>query len=226
MKRTIKTIVAVLICIGSLFSVSCNSTTKEKEMDMRDKYYDAVDELFDDYLMYLDYSYHHGMTDYFSREIVEYFEDGDDLFVICKFCSRNNYTDGTVWQDQLLVFVAEKSENGYHLEIPLWMGIEGIYAVNTAIVPLHDDYNNKAFPSYHSWGNTVQLRTKCYGFAYKSIDETRSLYFDGNKMKEIECINPFTNEPFILCYSDEGKFYSLFEMLFVPQHKRHTLEIK
>ena len=225
MKRTIKKIVAVLICIGSLLSVSCDDENGYEIM--REKYYETVEDLFKDFLVYQDYEFHHGMCDCFAREIIEYFEDGDDVFIICKFSSRgdySNYTDGEISSDQFLVLKGEKNENGYHLEIPLWMGISGIYAIYYAIVPLHDNYYISAFPSYGS--NTVQIQNKCYGFAYKSIDETRSLYFDGNKMKEIECINPFTDEPFILCYSDEGKFYSLFEKLFVPQHKRHTLEIK
>ena len=212
-----KSIIAFVTIITMIFLSSCDGVDEYDILDMGNKYYETVEELHKDYVITKEYAYNNSgdTSPYNTRDIVQYFEDSDVVIVICTYA--HSPTD-EIYKDSLYIYFIEKTENGYHLEMPSL----GVYNLSWAELPFSEDYSNS---SVYLWPGS-QYHNKCYGFAYKSIDETRSLYFDGNKMKEIECINPFTNEPFILCYSDEGKFYSLFEKLFVPQHKRHTLEIK
>lgn len=203
-------IVCSLIVIVGTFN---HSTTV-----LNEKHYNTVDELHENYLISLSEAYYNGdsMTDYYPKEIVTHFEKETDVFVICTYSSS---IDGEVNQNALLVYIAKKNETGYYLEVP-YLGVGAIYS---AVVPLHSDYSHRSYTNNYTEYKTLNSKL-CYGFAYKNNHETNSLYFDDIEMGEMKCINPFTDEEFILCYAVSDKVYHFFEMLVVPTSKRHTLK--
>jgi hypothetical protein len=185
-----------------------------------DKTYNTIEELHSDYLEALDLAYNNGdsMTDYYPKELVSYFEDGDDVLVVCKYSSDMNTE---VKQDSLLVYIVKKTIEGYHLEIPR-MGISAIYM---AVIPLHSNYDHFSYDYSYVEYKTPEEK-KCYGFAFKDTNADYDLYFDGVKMDEIKCVNPFTDEEFILCYATSDKTYNVLESFMTPKDQRHTLEIQ
>ena len=186
----------------------------------QNKYYDTVEELHYEYLLEFEKSYNNGdsMTDYYPEKLVNYFEDNDVVYVICTYSSL---IDKNVETDSLMVYILNKNHNGYYLEIPYY----GISAIYSAIIPLHDNYENLDYKKNYTEYKNKDFEV-CYGFAYKNNKESYNLLFDDSIMKEIECINPFTNEEFILCYGTSQKVYNLIGMILTPLEERHILTIQ
>ena len=210
---------ALLLCIVSgviIFSQITNYNTTV----FNDTTYVTIEKLHDDYVEALERAYSNGdsVTDYYPQELVSYFEDGEDVIVICTYSSGINTE---VKQDSLLVYIAKKTIEGYYLEIP-HMGISAVYM---AVIPLHSNYDHFTYDYAYMEYKTVEQK-KCYGFAFKDTSAEHALYFDGLKMNETECMNPFTGEEFILCYASSDKTYNVIESIMTPKDERHTLEIK
>ena len=208
-------LIICVFCIISIIYGICNYNTTI----FKNQYYDSVEELHDDYLLELEEAYNNGdsMTDYYPKKIVNYFEEGKNVYVICTYSSL---FEADVNTSALLVYILNKNEKGYYLEIPYY----GVSAIYSAIIPLHDDYENSDYKK-----NYMEYKNKnskiCYGFAYKSYSENYNLLFDGNIMEEIEFTNPFTKEQFMLCYGTSNKVYNIIEMLFTPLNERHSLTV-
>ena len=147
-----------------------------------------------------------------------YFEEENDAFVVCTYSSL---IDSEVVQDSLFVYIVMKDEQGYYLEIP-HLGVSTIYG---AVIPLHNDYTDWSYKWHYTEYKNTSLK-HCYGFAFKNETDDYDLYFDDHKMNEFKCVNPFTEQEFVLCYAVSDKVYNFFEMIFVPMEDRHTLEIK
>lgn len=224
MKKIGKGIGAFCLCILALMITCviviiygiCNTNTTI----LNNKYYISIEELHKDYVLELGRAYDDGasMTDYYPKEIVDYFEENEDVFVICTYSSL---IDGKIKEDSLLIYIVKKNDEGYYLEIPHF----GISAIHSTPVLLQNNYTSCEYTqSYIEYKNDNYQA--CYGFAFKKIDEDNEFYFDGVKMKEFKIINPFTDEEFELCYAVSDKVYNFIEMIFVPKNKRHTLIIK
>ena len=185
-----------------------------------DTTYETIEELHNNYLEALDRAYKNGdsMTDNYPKELVSYFEDGEDVIVLCTYSSS---IDGESNRDSLLVYIAKKTNEGYYLEIPN-MGISAVYM---AIIPLHSNYEHFSYDYSYMEYKTPEEK-KCYGFAFKDSSASHTMYFDGVKMDEKECTNPFTGEKFILCYASSDRTYNVIQSFIVPKEERHTLEIK
>lgn len=209
----------LILCIVSgviiLLQVSNYSTTV-----FNDTNYITIEELHYDYIEALEYAHFNGdsMTDYYPKELVSYFEDGENVIVLCTYSSD---IDSEVKQDSILAYIAKKNIEGYYLEIP-YMGISAIYM---AIVPLHSNYDHFTYHYAYVEYKTLE-EARCYGFAFKDSSASHTMLFDGVKMDEIECVNPFTGEEFILCYAASDKTYNVLESFMTPKDERHTLEIQ
>ena len=202
-------------CVIAVVYGICNTTTTI----FNNKYYISPEELHKDYVLELDRAYYNGasMTDYYPKEIVDYFETNDDVFVICTYSSL---IDGTINEDSLLIYILKKSDKGYYLEIPYF----GISAIHATSVPLRNNYTSCEYiQSYIEYKNDNYQA--CYGFAFKK-DYDNEFYFDNIKMNEFRIKNPFTDEELELCYALSNKVYSFIEKIFIPINKRHTLIIK
>jgi hypothetical protein len=218
------TLAAIFVSVLILFVVSViivfAQITNYNTTVFNDTTYATIEQLHHDYIEALEFAYYNGdsSTDNYPKELVSYFEDGEDVMVVCTYSSN---IGSEVKQDSLLVYIVKKTVDGYYLEIPS-MGISSIYM---AVIPLHSDYDHFTYDSSCVEYKTIEQK-KCYGFAFKNASADYTLYFDGLKMKETECMNPFTGEEFILCYAASDKTYNVIESLITPQDERHTLEIK
>ena len=150
-------------------------------------------------------------------DIVTYFSKESEVFVICTYAHCAN---SGIYQEKLIAYIVKKDQEGFYLECT-----RGIANINQAIFDLKNDYEDILNDLYYAEYRT-RSQNNCYAFVYKSKSEPIDLYFDGVKMDETICINPFTQEEFILCYATSNKTYSILECLFVPMEKRHTLEVK
>ena len=150
-------------------------------------------------------------------DLVTYFSKESEVFVICTYahCAKCDIS-----QEELMVYIVKKDQDGFYLECT-----RGIANINRAYLGLNDDYEDILNELYYAEYRTKTCN-KSYGFVYKNKAAPIDLYFDGAKMDEITCINPFTQEEFILCYAVSDKTYSIIERIFVPMEKRHTLEVK
>lgn len=150
-------------------------------------------------------------------DLVTYFSKESEVFVICTYahCAKCGIS-----QEELMAYIVKKDQDGFYLECS-----RGLANINRAIFDLKNDYEDILNDLYYAEYRT-RSQNNCYAFVYKSKSEPIDLYFDGAKMDEITCINPFTQEEFILCYAVSDKTYSIIERIFVPMEKRHTLEVK
>lgn len=205
-------IIGVFILIAAMFNYNTSI--------FNEKYYETIEELHNDYVAELNKAYNDGAssTDYYPEEIVDYFEESDDVFVICTYSSS---IDRKIIESSLYVYVVKKDDKSFYLEI----ADSGVTEIYFAIIPLNDDYNGRDYDWYYTEYKNKEYKV-CYGFAYKNIKSNYELYFDDGKMNEVKCMNPFSGEEFILCYATSNKVYNFFEMLFVPKDERHTLKIK
>ncbi len=141
----------------------------------------------------------------------------DFVFVVC---TEKDKHDVQI-EDELFIYAIKETDAGYVLEVPFW----GESAIPCAHVQLKEEYSSYDY-HYMALQYVTEDDSLCFGFMYKKATDTRQVYFDGVKMKEIECINPFTGEEFILCYATSNKTYNVIESIMTPKDKRHTLEIK
>ena len=218
------TLAAIFVSVLILFVVSViivfAQITNYNTTVFNDTTYATIEQLHHDYIEALEFAYYNGdsSTDNYPKELVSYFEDGEDVMVVCTYSSN---IGSEVKQDSLLVYIVKKTVDGYYLEIPS----RGISSIYMAVIPLHSDYDHFTYDSSYAEYKTIEQK-KCYGFAFKNASADYTLYFDGLKMKETACVNPFTGEEFILCYAASDKTHNVIELLITPQDERHTLEIK
>lgn len=196
------------VCIIVLFITMSN----DKCTWFNDKKYDTIQELHKDYK---DTCYTIGDIAYVPDEIILSHRVDDYVFVFCTtVCKRS------VMQDQYLtVYIVRVIDNQYVLEVPYY----GIEVIPTAYLPKHNNLETLEC----DWMEYVTEKEKiCIGVAYKEVDNNNSLFFDGIKMTEIICTDPFTHKDFILCYAISDVTYNVVESLFVPIDERHTFEIR
>ena len=206
----------MIICVIVIVYGICNTNTTI----FNNKYYISIEELHEDYILELDKAYNAGasMTDYYPKEIVNYFEENDDVFVVCTYSSLIH---GKIKEDALFIYIVKKNNEGYYLEIPHF----GVSAIHSISVPLYNSYTSCEYTqSYIEYKNNNYQ--SCYGFAFKRIDNDNDFYFDGVRMNKFRIINPFTEKEVELCYAVSDKVYNFIEMIFVSKNKRHTLIIK
>ena len=217
MKKVAKfALIIILIFILLLLSSCIGMFTSLESRDvyvLNDTKYHTIEDLHQAYCAHYESD---TQTDYYPRDMVMYFCKDNNVFVVSTYSTE---LGGAVYEDVLWVYIAKQDADGYYIELPKADVIE------YAKLYLHDDYVEIA----DKWYYTEHRRKNedlCYAFVYKSKDEPINLYFDGVKMDETICINPFTQEEFILCYATSNKTYSTLECLVIPMEKRHTLEVK
>lgn len=194
------------ILLWSLSVVECTN--------LNDKSYTTIEELHEDYksVCYSDVD-----IDIYPDEIVLTFKVEDFIFVVC---TEKNDNDIQI-EDELLIYAIKETDEGYILEVPYF----GVSVIRRAHVQLKEEYSSYDY-HYMAMQYVTENDSLCFGFMYKKSTDTRQFYFDGVKMDEIKCANPFTGEEFILCYAASDKTYNVIESLMTPKDERHTLEIK
>ena len=200
-------IILILSGVGLLWSLSVVECT-----NLNDKCYTTVEELHEDYknACYSDVD-----VNRYPDEILLTFNAEDFVFVVC------TEKGGPDAEDELIIYAIKETDEGYILEVPFW----GVSAIRRAYVQLTDEYSSYDY-HYMALQYVTENDSVCFGFMYKKATDTRQLYFDGVKMDEVKCTNPFTNEEFIICYAASDKTYNVFEALTTPKDERHTLEYK
>ena len=195
--------------VGILVSLSIT-----KHTNFNDKHYSTIDELHEDYKTFC---YSDSDVNIYPNEIMLTIPMEDFVFVVCT--EKDKY-DAEI-EDELLIYAIKETEDGYILEVPFW----GESAIPRARVQLKEEYSSYDY-HYMALQYVTENDSLCFGFMYKNATDTRQLYFDGVKMKETECTNPFTGEEFILCYAASDKTYNVLESFITPKDERHTLEIQ
>lgn len=222
MKKVIKSIATIisvawisLIIVGVLSGVALLwSMSVKKCTNLNDKSYATIEELHEDYKTAC---YSEVDLDTYPNEIVQTIQVEDFVFVVCTETKSN----GLEIKDELLIYAVKTVNGGYILEVPYW----GVDAIPRAHVQLTEDYSSFDY-HYMDLQYVTENDSVCFGFMYKTVDDTRQFYFDGAEMSEVKCVNPFTGEEFILCYASSDKTYNVIESLITPKDERHTLEIK
>ena len=211
MKKNAKIVLIMLLVLTMLPLSSCALFVSDTYIFNNTKY-STVEELHT--------AYQAGINQFpsacYPQDLVMYFSNGSEVFVVCTYSHYEN----SELENKLMVYVAKKDESGFYLECS-----RGLANINQAWLELNDDYEDILNDLYYAEYMTKTCN-QSYGFVYKNKAATIDLYFDGVKMDEIICINPFTREEFILCYATSNKTYSILECLFIPMEKRHTLEVK
>ena len=145
--------------------------------------------------------------DYYPGEIVFTLTVEQDVFV---FCESYSTWEGDMNSDWLYVYRVSKMDDGYVLHYP-------VTKQHYTCLPLHDDYQDFDYKSVMP-KNVLFCRTgkleRYAAFAYKEKGSTDILYYNGTKMQEVEQINPFTEETFVLCYAYPPETQKPFEQLF------------
>lgn len=143
--------------------------------------------------------------DYYPGEIAFTLTVDHDVFVFCESYSTSQKDMKLDW---LYVYRVSKMDDGYVLHYP-------VMKQHYACLPLHDDYQDF---DYSESDYVLNCRTgnmeRYAAFAYKKKDSTNTLYYNGTKMQEVEQINPFTEESFILCYAYPSETKKPFEQFF------------
>jgi hypothetical protein len=205
-------LVSLLILVLSLITLFiCLSI--DKCTLLNDKKYDTIEELHEDYkwACYTDPD-----LTYYPNRIVFTHDIKNYVFVFCTEAYK-----GDEFDTHLTSYVVKIVDEQYVLEVPYF----GVASVPRADLPLHDNYTHRDY--YDSYMQYVtENEALCFAFAYKGLGESNDIYFDGYKMQEIKCTNPFTNEEFLLCYSTSPKTYTALEAICIPEENRHTLEAR
>ena len=202
-------IIGVLSGIGLFVALSVKKCT-----NLNDRTYSTIEELHQEYktVCYSDVD-----IDHYPDEIVQTIQYEDFIFVVC----TEKISNGSKVEDELLIYAVKPTNDGYILEVPYW----GVSAIPRAHLQLGEDYSSFDY-HYMDLQYVTENDSVCFGFMYKSADDTREFYFDGIEMSEVKCVNPFTGEEFILCYASSDKTYNVIESIMTPKDERHTLEIK
>ena len=213
--KKLKIILFSILLLFTVFVIICFiaicATSSETYLD--GKTYESIEALHSD-LVYEIKMHGEGTTDYFPRELSFYLKIEDKWFVFCEYSS---FPDGTIRDDALYVYVV-KENNGFVLETPkLGCG-------QWAKLPLHQDYEHWSYGG-HFLECELNGKKQSVGFAFKNIDETKKVYFDDEKMSEIQVDSCTIAEPFILCYATSSKTYNLVEKLFIDSEDQHSLKI-
>ena len=221
MKTIGKIFVIILACSMVLFLLICFIALiyyleDDQTTWLNDKLYNSIEELHIDYK---NACYDEPSIDYIPDEIVFTHCVGDSVLVVCtekpRCCSK--------YDDYLNIYVVKYIDGRFALVVPT---LGGIAYVDSAEIYMHNDYGSLDY-LYDAHMQYISKEEKiCYGFAYKRVDDTYDLYFDGNKMDEVKCVDPFKNEEFILCYATSNKVYNTFQAIVTPREKRHTFEAK
>ncbi|MBQ9125090.1 MAG: hypothetical protein IJY13_00355 [Clostridia bacterium] len=226
MKKVAKLVLIVLLVLIMFSFSSCaiyglSVIGNRNTSILNDTRYRSIEDLHEAYLTAFSEAYYtRGPTsDFYPKEKVFDFSEGSDVFVVCTYSSQ---MDGVDESNSLMIYIAKQDSDGYYLEVPDNFGVGSIFC---AILYFNTNYEALANEWYYSEYITKDLDV-CYGFAYKNKNDDYTLYFDGVKMKEVSCIDPFTQEEFTLCYGISDKTYSVLEMFFIRKNKRHTLEVK
>lgn len=222
MKKAIKSICVIiavvwisLIIVGVLSGLALLwSMSVKKCTNLNDKSYATIEELHEDYKTAC---YSEVDLDTHPNEIVQTIQVKGFVFVVC----TETMSNGSEIKDELLIYAVKSVNGGYILEVPYW----GVAAIPRAHVQLTEDYSSFDY-HYMDLQYVTENDSVCFGFMYKTVDDTRQFYFDGTEMSEIKCVNPFTDEEFILCYASSDKTYNVIESIITTKDERHSLEIK
>ena len=208
----LKKILKIFIVLILLFTASSCSFSKPI-LDGRS--YDTIEELYEDFKK--EHKVKDIVTDFYPIKLTFYVNIEDKWFVFSTY-SSSRYDD--VNYDSLYGFVVRENENKkYELQTPEFAG-------QWCELPLSNDYDGNDYHCYYFMDCKLNGEKKSIGFAYKEIDDTYNLYYDGIKMEEEIFINPFTNKEFILCYAVSDVTYNVIKNIFVNLKDRHSLEVR
>lgn len=215
MRKIIRFLYAIFIsimCFVCAFSFSsCMNYIAGRE-------YDTIEELHADLVYETDRQAEESL-DFHPRDLIDYFQIEDKWFMLSTY-SRDAEKKELIEGYLFLQEVYEK--NGKFI-------YEERLIAALANIPLHNDYSDSDYGrvglTYFCY-TRLNGKKKSIGFAYKPIDATYDLYYDGVKMQTREMVNPFTGETFYLCYAVSDKGYSLFKEILNEEATIHTLEVR
>ena len=208
----LKKIFNIFIVLILLFTASSCSFSKPI---LDGKSYDTIENLFEDFKCVESAN---KSEIYIADELAFYIKIEDKTFVFYTYFSKNK---NRIDENNLLAIVVSENKKGrYELLTPEFIG--GLWCE----LPLSNDYDGNDYHCYYFMDCKLNGEKKSIGFAYKEIDDTYNLYYDGIKMEEEIFFNPFTNKEFILCYAVSDVTYNVIKNIFVNLEDRHSLEVR
>ena len=178
------------------------------------KEYDSIEELHADLIETMN-NKASDSEDFWIKDLITYFEIEDIVDFVSTYSSSR---DHEIEENELFVQFAKRENEKYHLLTP----IEGYSKF--AVLRIGDKFTYGGDYWYYA---TIKVNNskKSICFLYKDVDETRSVYFDGNKTSEHITINPFNNMGFYICYALSFPD-SFFDRIFIHRERRHLVELK